>query len=121
MKFPDIKNKKVIIGAAAGFGVNNLIEKNSSAFWLKQGQKLSQKYQSYIDSGMSEDEAEIQLKKDYPLWKKLGSRRVNALGTTAIGGLLMAAKQKEIGTGVLIAGITKFIFPSFLADLTKSE
>jgi len=116
-----IKTTKTLVGTAAGFGINSVIEKSTVNYWNDQAQKITDKYNALVKSGMSEEAAADQITKEYPLWKKIGARRVNALGTAAIGGLLMAAKQKEIGTGVLIAGITKFIFPNFLADLTKSE
>jgi len=116
-----IKTTKTLVGTAAGFGLNAVIEKSTVNYWNAQAQKITDKYNALVESGMSEEDAADQVAKEYPLWKKIGSRRVNALGTAAIGGLLMAAKQKEIGTGVLIAAVTKLIFPSFLADLTKSE
>jgi len=116
-----IKTTKTLVGTAAGFGINAVIEKSTVNYWNTQAQKITDKYNALVKSGMSEEAAADQVIKDYPLWKKLGSRRVNALGTVAIGGLLMAAKQKQLGTGVAVAGITKFIFPNKIFDLDFSS
>lgn len=110
-----IKTTKIMLGTAAGFGLNSVVEKGTADFWNKQAQKITDRYNELVKSGLSEDAAADQVVKEYPLWKKLGARRVNGLGVAALGGLLIAAKQKDIGTGVMIAGITKVLFPNFTA------
>lgn len=116
--------KKVAIGVGSGLVVNTLVEKAMSKTWQKVGSDYSesakQLFQELIDSGMSEEEAALFVEKNAPIWKKLGSRRINGMISLGVG--FAAYKYgnpllKTMGSGIIISGALKTLFPTKSFDL----
>ena len=111
--------KKIIIGLASGLVANTLVQKGLQSNWAKIGVNYSKVavalYDQYIKEGKSEDEATALVEKASPLWKKLGSNRVNGLIVLGAGALMTQVKNetvKSAAIGLLIAGGLKALFPS---------
>ena len=117
--------KNIVIGTGTGLAVNSLVEKGMSDFWLKKGQELGAqgklRYNELIKEGKTEEQALLIIEKEFPLWKKLGSRRVNGFLSIAIGYSTFAvAKNKNIkvaAAGVILSGALKVLFPTKMYDL----
>ena len=111
---------KYAIGAATGIAANSIIQKSTQNFWLKEGEKAAQKrnqaYNAARGSGASEDQAFKAAEKANPLWKKLGSNRINGIATMLIGATV-SRFDKKIGYGILGAGAAKAVFASKYTDL----
>lgn len=112
--------KNIVIGTGTGLAVNSLVEKGMSDFWLKKGKELGAqgklRYDQLMKEGKTEDEAILIIEKEFPLWKKLGSRRVNGFLSIGIGySTFLVAKNQNIkvaATGVIFLGALKVLFPS---------
>lgn len=111
--------KEIIIGVAGGLIANTLIQKTLQVNWAAVGVNYSKVavalYDQYIKEGKTPDEATALLEKAQPLWKKLGSNRVNGLIAVGAGALLTQVKNdtiKSVAIGMLISGGLKVLFPS---------
>ena len=118
-----MKNE-LLLGAVSGLLLNRTIQKSTQDFWLDQGQKAAdirtQAYNQAIKEGKSQDEAILIAEKANPIWKKLGSNRVNGLATASIG-VMVYFVNKNVGTGIVAAGAAKAIFPNKIMDLDFSN
>lgn len=114
-----METKKIIIGLASGLVANTLVQKGLQSNWAKIGVNYSKQavalYDKFIKEGKTPDEATILLEKASPLWKKLGSNRVNGLIVVGAGVLMTQVKNetvKSAAIGLLISGGLKALFPS---------
>jgi hypothetical protein len=111
--------KKIIIGAASGLVANTIIQNGLRSSWSKIGINYSREavalYDQFIKEGKTADEATALLEKAQPVWKKLGSNRVNGLIAVGAGALLTQVGNdtvKTAGAGMVILGALKVLFPS---------
>jgi hypothetical protein len=111
--------KKIIIGAAGGLVANTIIQNGLRSNWAKIGVNYSREatalYDQFRKEGKTEDEAAAIVEKMQPLWKKLGSNRVNGLIAAGAGALLTQVGNdtvKTAGAGMVILGALKVLFPS---------
>jgi hypothetical protein len=111
--------KKIIIGAASGLVANTIIQNGLRSSWAKIGINYSREavalYDQFIKEGKTPDEATALLEKAQPVWKKLGSNRVNGLIAVGAGALLTQVNNdtvKTAGAGMVILGALKVLFPS---------
>jgi hypothetical protein len=117
--------KNVVIGTGTGLAVNSLVEKGMNNFWTKKGQELSAvnvaRLKTLMNEGKTEDEAISIIEKENPLWKKLGSRRVNGILGIALGyTTLLISNDKTVkvaASGVVFSGALKVLFPSRMSSL----
>jgi hypothetical protein len=113
-------NKDYLIGAGAGLLVNRTIQKTTVDYWRKLGAKAADErlivYNKAIQEGKSEEEATAISFKADPIWRKLGSNRVNGLATAVVGAIVYFG-NKQIGSGIVAAGAAKVLFPSKVMDL----
>ena len=117
--------KNVVIGTGTGLAVNSLVEKGMNNFWTKKGQELSDlgvaRLKTLMNEGKTEQEAILIIEKEYPLWKKLGSRRVNGILGIALGySTLLISKNKNVkvaASGIILSGALKVLFPSKMSSL----
>jgi len=117
--------KNVVIGTGTGLAVNSLVEKGMNNFWTKKGQELSTvnvaRLKTLMNEGKTEDEAIAIIEKENPLWKKLGSRRVNGILGIALGyTTLLISNDKTVkvaASGVVFSGALKVLFPSRMSSL----
>jgi hypothetical protein len=114
-----METKKIIIGAASGLVANTIVQNSLRNNWAKIGVNYSREatalYDKFIKEGKTEDEATALLEKMQPLWKKLGSNRVNGLIAAGAGALLTQVGNdtvKTAGAGMVIMGALKVLFPS---------
>lgn len=114
-----MQTKKIIIGAASGLVANTIIQNGLRNNWAKIGVNYSREavalYDKLIKEGKTADEATAILEKVQPLWKKLGSNRVNGLIAAGAGALLIQVNNdnvKTAGAGIFILGALKALFPS---------
>jgi len=112
-------SKKIIIGAAGGLVANTIIQNGLRDSWAAVGVRYSTEatalYDSLIKEGKTPDEATAILEQNQPLWKKLGSNRVNGLIAAGAGALLTQVGNdtvKTAGAGMVILGALKVLFPS---------
>jgi len=112
-------SKKIIIGAAGGLVANTIIQNGLRDSWAAVGVRYSKEatalYDSLIKEGKTPDEATAILEQNQPLWKKLGSNRVNGLIAAGAGALLTQVGNdtvKTAGAGMVILGALKVLFPS---------
>lgn len=120
-----MEGKKIAIGLGAGLVTNSLVEKSMSKVWDKIGSQFSEdqkaKFSELINSGMSEEDAALYLEKNSPLWKKLGSRRINGILSLGLGYAAFAMSKnttvKAAGSGIMFAGAFKTLFPEKSLDL----
>lgn len=114
-----MKNK-LLIGAAAGLVINRTIQKSTYDYWINQGNKARDKreqaYNSALGEGKTQDEAITLANKENPTWMKLGSNRINGMGTALIGSFAYLI-DKEVGAGIAAAGVAKVFFPHKVMDL----
>lgn len=111
--------KKIIIGLASGLVANTLVQNGLRSNWAKIGVIYSKVavalYDQYIKEGKTPDEATALLEKAQPIWKKLGSNRVNGLIVLGAGALMTQVKNENVKSaaiGLLISGGLKTLFPS---------
>ena len=111
--------KKIIIGAASGLVANTIIQNGLRSSWSKIGINYSREavalYDQFIKEGKTANEATALLEKAQPVWKKLGSNRVNGLIAVGAGALLTQVNNdtvKTAGAGIVILGALKVLFPS---------
>jgi hypothetical protein len=111
--------KKIIIGAGSGLVANTIIQNSLRSNWAKIGVNYSREatalYDKLLKEGKTPDEATAILEKVQPLWKKLGSNRVNGLIAAGAGVLLTQVNNdtvKTAGAGIAILGALKALFPS---------
>jgi hypothetical protein len=113
-------NKDILIGVGAGLLVNRTVQKTTVDFWRGEGQKAAdmrtQAYEQAISEGKSDEEAILIAEKADPIWRKLGSNRINGLATASIG-VMVYLVNKKIGTGIVAAGAAKTLFPKKIMDL----
>jgi hypothetical protein len=111
---------KYAIGAGAGLLSNKLIQDKSQDFWLEMGTRAAEKrqraYDAALKSGQTPRAAELAAEKADPLWRKLGSNRINGLATLLIGAATFPL-DKKIGTGIMTAGAAKVAFPAKMTEL----
>ena len=111
---------KYAIGAGAGLLSNKLIQDNTQDFWLEQGTRAAEKrqraYDAALQSGQTPEQADLAAQKADPLWRKLGSNRINGMATMAIGSLATII-DKKVGTGMVLAGAAKVLLPSKMTEL----
>jgi 2-keto-3-deoxy-6-phosphogluconate aldolase len=114
-----METKKIIIGAASGLVANTIVQNALRDSWAAVGVRYSKEatalYDSLIKEGKTIDEATAILEKAQPLWKKLGSNRVNGLIAAGAGVLLTQVGNdtvKTAGAGMVIMGALKVLFPS---------
>lgn len=112
-------SKKIIIGAASGLVANTIVQNSLRDSWAAVGVRYSKEatalYDSLIKQGKTIDEATAIIEKAQPLWKKLGSNRVNGLIAAGAGVLLTQTGNdnlKTAGAGMVILGALKVLFPS---------
>jgi len=111
--------KKIIIGAGSGLVANTIIQNGLRDNWANVGLRYSKEatalYNSLIKEGKTPDEAIVILEQNQPLWKKLGSNRVNGLIAAGAGALLTQVGNdtvKTAGAGMVILGALKVLFPT---------
>jgi hypothetical protein len=111
--------KKIIIGAASGLVANTIVQNGLRNSWAAVGVRYSKEatalYDSLIKEGKTPDEATALVEKASPIWKKLGSNRVNGLIAAGTGALLTQVGNdtvKTAGAGMVILGALKVLFPS---------
>ena len=113
-------DKNFLIGAGTGLLVNRTIQKTTQDFWLDLGAKARDirmiAYNQAIKEGKTEEEATAIAFKADPVWRKLGSNRINGLATTVVGAIVYFG-NKQIGSGIVAAGAAKVIFPNKIMDL----
>lgn len=117
--------KNIVIGTGTGLAVNSLIQKAMNQTWVTIGQKYGQeaklKYEELLKQGKTEEEAALIIEKNAPLWKKLGSNRVNGFIGIALGyGTFLASKDKTVkvaASGIMFSGALKVLFPTRMMDL----
>jgi hypothetical protein len=113
-------NKELLIGVGAGLLVNRTVQKSTVNFWRSEGQKAAdmrtQAYEQAISEGKSEEEAILIAEKADPIWRKLGSNRINGLATASVG-VMVYLINKKVGTGIVAAGAAKTLFPKKIMDL----
>ena len=114
-----MNTKKIIIGAASGLVANTIVQNGLRDSWAAIGVRYSKEaialYDSLIKEGKTVEEATAILEKAQPLWKKLGSNRVNGLIAAGAGALLTQVGNdtvKTAGAGMVIMGALKVLFPS---------
>jgi hypothetical protein len=114
-----METKKIIIGAASGLVANTIIQNGLRDNWANVGLRYSKEatalYNSLIKEGKTPDEATAILEQNQPLWKKLGSNRVNGLIAAGAGALLTQVGNdtvKTAGAGMVILGALKVLFPT---------
>jgi len=114
-----METKKIIIGAASGLVANTIIQNGLRDNWANVGLRYSKEatalYNSLIKEGKTPDEATAILEQNQPLWKKLGSNRVNGLIAAGAGALLTQVNNdtvKTAGAGMVILGALKVLFPT---------
>ena len=114
-----METKKIIIGAASGLVANTIVQNSLRDSWAAVGVRYSKEatalYDSLIKEGKTIEEATAILEKTQPLWKKLGSNRVNGLIAAGAGALLTQVNNdnvKTAGAGMVIMGALKVLFPS---------
>ena len=114
-----METKKIIIGGASGLVANTIIQNSLRSSWAKIGVNYSQEavalYDQFVKEGKTPEEATALLEKAAPLWKKLGSNRVNGLLAVGAGALLTQVNNdnvKTAGAGMVIMGALKVLFPS---------
>ena len=111
---------KYAIGAGAGLLSNKLIQDNTQDFWLKQGTRAAEKrqraYDAALKSGQTPAAADLAAQKADPLWRKLGSNRINGMATMAIGSLASLV-DKKVGAGMVLAGAAKVLLPAKMTEL----
>ena len=114
-----METKKIIIGAASGLVANTIVQNSLRDSWAAVGVRYSKEatalYDSLIKEGKTIEEATAILEKAQPLWKKLGSNRVNGLIAAGAGALLTQVGNdtvKTAGAGMVIMGALKVLFPS---------
>ena len=109
-----------LIGAGSGLLLNRTIQKTTIDFWRAEGQKAAdirtQAYNQALSEGKSEDQAILIAQKADPVWRKLGSNRINGLATSSIGALVYLV-NKKVGAGIVAAGAAKVLFPNKIMDL----
>lgn len=109
-----------LIGAGSGLLLNRTIQKTTIDFWLAEGKKAAdiraQAYEKAISEGKSQEEAFLIAEKADPIWRKLGSNRINGLATSSIGALVYLV-NKKVGAGIVAAGAAKVLFPYKIMDL----
>jgi hypothetical protein len=117
--------KNIVIGTGTGLAVNSLVQKAMNQTWVAIGQKYGAeaklKFQELLKQGKTEQEAALIIEKNAPLWKKLGSNRVNGFIGLALGyGTFLASKNKTVkvaASGIMFSGALKVLFPTRMMDL----
>jgi len=113
-------NKDYLIGAGTGLLVNRTIQKTTIDYWRKLGDKAAAErvivYNKAIKEGKTEEEATAIAFKSDPIWRKLGSNRVNGLATAVVGAIVYFG-NKQLGSGIVAAGAAKVIFSNEIMDL----
>jgi len=117
--------KKVAIGLGSGLVMNTLVEKSLDKFWIEKGKQAAidntKLFNDLVSGGMSEEDAALFIEKNDPhFWRKFGARRIN--GAIALGIGFLAYKYgnplvKTMGTGIMISGGLKTIYPAKAFDL----
>ena len=84
---------------------------------VEYGKQTGEYYNSLIKNGMDSDTAIAETYKKYPhpLWKKLGSNRVEALALLGVSTALTLSKNSKVDNlakGMMVFAAVKTIFPS---------